>query len=333
MNVTQWIESVILTPERKSMPFMTHPGIELIGKKVIDAVMDGEIHFQAMQALNERFPKAVACTTIMDLTVEAEAFGAKLRMNENEIPTVISRLLSNFDDIDNLEIPSLDRGRLPQCLRADALAAINIEKPVFAGCIGPYSLAGRLYDMTEIMMAIYTEPDAIILLLEKCTQFLISYCNAIKETGVAGVVLAEPAAGLLSNEDCYKYSSIFVKHIVDAVQDDSFALILHNCGNTGHCTQAMVDTGAKGLHFGNRVNMVDVLNACPSNVLIMGNIDPVGVFKLSSSKDVYKVTTTLLETTSEFSNFVISSGCDTPPSIPFGNINAFYQAIDDFNCK
>src|SRR5699024_10097035 len=125
-----------------------------------------------------------------------------------------------------LQIPSVESGRMPQYLLADRLAAEGIDKPVLAGCIGPYSLAGRLYDMTEIMMAIYTEPDTVLLLLEKCTEFILRYCLAIKETGVAGVIMAEPAAGLLSNEDCQRYSSVYVKRIIDAVQDDSFAVIL-----------------------------------------------------------------------------------------------------------
>lgn len=333
MDVTQWIKDIISNPERKSMPIMTHPGIDLIGKKVIDAVTDGDIHYQVIKALNERFPNAVACTMIMDLTVEAEAFGAELRMVENEVPTVSTRFLSSFDDVNRLEVPSLDKGRVPQYLKADVLAAANIDKPVFAGCIGPYSLAGRLYDMTEIMMAIYTEPETATLLIEKCTQFLLDYCKAIKETGVAGVVLAEPAAGLLSNEDCYNYSSIFIKQIVDAVQDDSFAVVLHNCGNTGHCTSAMISTGAKGLHFGNRADMVEALGACPANLLVMGNVDPVEVFKMASSEDVFKVTDSLLCNTREFPNFVISSGCDIPPETPLTNIEAFYQAVDEFNRK
>ena len=55
---------------------------------------------------------------------------------------------------------------------------------------------------------------------------------ALKATGVNGVVMAEPAAGLLSNEDCLQYSSLFVKEIIEKVQDDHFAVVLHNCGNT-----------------------------------------------------------------------------------------------------
>lgn len=163
----------------------------------------------------------------MDLTVEAEAFGARLSMSPNEVPSVCGRLLTGYADVEALQIPSVESGRMPQYLLADRLAAEGIDKPVLAGCIGPYSRQVCLYDMTEIMMAIYTEPDTVLLLLEKCTEFILRYCLAIKETGVAGVIMAGPPAGLLSNEDCQRYSSVYVKRIIDAVQDDSFAVILH----------------------------------------------------------------------------------------------------------
>mgnify|MGYP003223244164 CR=1 FL=1 len=186
---------------------------------------------------------------------------------------------------------------------------------MFGGCIGPYSLAGRLFDMTEIMMSIYTEPETVLLLLEKCTQFIIDYCCAIKRAGSVGVIIAEPAAG----------------KIVEKVQDETFAVILHNCGNMGQCTKAMVSVGAKGYHFGNKIDMLAALEECPANALAMGNLDPVEVFKQASAQEVYKQTYELLERTSAYSNFVISTGCDVPPDIPMENIEAFYKAICQYN--
>lgn len=331
MNVSKWMEGIITSDKRFSMPIMTHPGIELLEKRVLDAVTDGEVHYQAIRVLNERFPQAVACTAIMDLTVEAEAFGAQLSMNKHEVPTVTGRLLTCLAEVEALQIPSLDAARIPQYLKANSLAAAGIDKAVFAGCIGPFSLAGRLFDMTEIMMAIYTEPQTATLLLEKCTTFLMDYCQAIKSTGAAGVIMAEPAAGLLSDDDCFLFSSVYVKQIIEAVQDDSFAIILHNCGNTGHCTSAMIKTGAKGYHFGNKANMVEVLKACPDDVLVMGNLDPVGLFKMASQEEIRYRTEELLRQTSSYPNFIISSGCDTPPQVPFANIETFYQTVDKYN--
>jgi uroporphyrinogen decarboxylase len=283
--------------------------------------------------LSERFP-ADAVTAIMDLTVEAEAFGAEIRFSEDEIPNVLGRLVTDYDSVAALEVPSLDKGRVPEYLKANALVASRIlDKPVYAGCIGPFSLAGRLYDLSEFMMALYMEPETTELLLEKCTAFLLSYVRAMKETGVDGVIMAEPAAGLVSNDDCYAYSSVYVKQIVDALQDDSFKIILHNCGNTGHCTDAMVRSGARALHFGNRADMVEALKACPPDLPVLGNIDPVGIFQQASPEQVYAAVSALLEKTAPYDNYILSSGCDVPPHTPLENIQAFYKALNDYNEK
>jgi uroporphyrinogen decarboxylase len=333
MNVSSWIKDVIANPKRMAIPIMTHPGIDLIGKTVKDAVTDGKIHYEAIKALNSKYPSAAA-TVIMDLTVEAEAFGANVVFSDHEVPSVVGRLVSNMEEVKNLQVPSLDKGRVSAYLLANKLSAENIkDKPVFGGCIGPYSLAGRLFDMTEIMMAIYTDPEVIVLLLEKCTAFLMEYCKAIKATGVAGVIMAEPAAGLLSNSDSTEYSSKYVKQIVDAVQDDTFAVVLHNCGNSGHSTDAMVSTGAAGFHFGNKINMVEALEECPKTALVMGNLDPVSVFKQSTIAQVKKATLDLLEATRSFPNFILSSGCDVPPAVPLENIDAFYEALAEYNAN
>ena len=312
---------------------MTHPGIELIGSTVRKAVTDGQVHADAICALNEAFP-AAAVTAIMDLTVEAEAFGAEIRFSENEIPNVIGRLVNDADEVAALGVPGLDKGRVQEYLKANRLVAARVQdKPVYGGCIGPFSLAGRLFDLSELMMSMYMEPETVTALLEKCTDFLSAYVRAMKETGISGVVMAEPAAGLISNDDCLQYCTPYVKQIIDEVQDDSFKVILHNCGNTGHCTDAMVRSGAWALHFGNRADMVEALKACPPDLPVLGNIDPVGVFQQASPEQVYTAVSALLEKTAPYDNFILSSGCDVPPHTPVDNIKAFYRALADYNEK
>jgi len=208
VDMKSWITDVINNPKRIAIPILTHPGIEMIGKTIKEAVTDGNVHAKAIIALNERFP-AAASTVIMDLTVEAEAFGCDVAFSDNEVPDVKHRIVSNFEEVQKLDVPSLSAGRVPQYLLANKLVAEAItDKPTFGGCIGPYSLAGRLFEMTEFMMAIYTDPDSAHLLLEKCTQFILEYCRAIKSAGASGVIIAEPAAGLLSNDECQQCSSI-----------------------------------------------------------------------------------------------------------------------------
>lgn len=331
INIRQWAHYLMENSDRVAIPIMTHPGIELCNHLVVEAVKNGVIHFEAIKKLCDLYPSAAA-TVIMDLTVEAEAFGAKIIFPENEVPSVIGTVVKDMNDVKKLAIPSLSQGRLPEYLLANRLVAKNIiDRPAFAGCIGPFSLAGRLMGMSEIMTAIYTEPDLVLCLLEKCTTFLFNYCAEIKKTGVGGVVIAEPAAGLISAEECSMYSSIFIKRIVDVVQDDSFMVILHNCGNTGHCTSSMVETGALGLHFGNQIDMLDALEKCPNDRLVMGNLDPANCLKMSTPEKIYQSVLTLLRRTSMYNNFVLSTGCDVPPLVDTKNIDAFYQALMDYN--
>lgn len=332
LDMKQWVREVIGSPSRAALPIMTHPGIELVGHSVRDAVTDGEIHARAVLALAGRYP-SLASTVIMDLTVEAEAFGAQVHFPENDLPGIMGHLVADRAQIEALAVPALSAGRIPEYLRANELVAEASDRPVLSGCIGPYSLAGRLYGMSEIMMGIYLEPDTIRLLLEKCTAFITEYCKALKRSGANGVLIAEPAAGLLSDEACRTFSSVYVRRIVDQVQDDGFVVILHNCGNTGQCTGAMVAAGAAGYHFGNGMDMAAALRDCPSDTLVMGNVDPVSVFKLGTPEAVYEASITLLRLAEGHPNFVLSTGCDVPPGVPASNINAFYQAVTDFNHK
>lgn len=327
----QWVADIIHQKEVTAMPVMTHPGIELNGNTVREAVSKGKVHAEAVIKLTQAYQSVAACT-IMDLTTEAESFGAEIAFSDEAVPAVVGHMLTDVKSINELQVPSLSAGRIPQYLKANLLAARAIQdRPVFAGCIGPFSLAGRLYDMSEIMVLIYEHPDEAHTLLAKCTQFIEKYCEALKQTGVNGVLMAEPAAGLMSNDDCKTFSSAYVKYIVNKVQDDNFIVVLHNCGNQGHCTEAMVETGAAAYHFGNKCQMEEVIKEIPPTALAMGNLDPVSLFKDGTPEQMRKATLDLLEKTRQYPNFVLSSGCDTPPHTPIENVNEFFKALDDWN--
>ena len=64
------------------------------------------------------------------------------------------------------------------------------DRPVFAGVIGPFSLAGRLMGITNIMVNCYEEPEMVHTAMEKASQFLLAYIRAYKAAGADGVVMA-----------------------------------------------------------------------------------------------------------------------------------------------
>jgi len=93
-----------------AMPIATYPGAHLIGRTVRDMAVDGAVQHAASAALQESLGTP-ASLTAMDLSVEAEAFGAEVRMERDEVPTVIGRRVSSAAEIDALEVPPVGRGR------------------------------------------------------------------------------------------------------------------------------------------------------------------------------------------------------------------------------
>ena len=82
-------------------------------------------------------------------------------MPEHEVPSVTGRLVYDEETVNNLQIPSLSAGRMPEYLKANRLAVENIKTNLSCPVVSAFSLAGRLYDMSEIMVGIYIEPDVV----------------------------------------------------------------------------------------------------------------------------------------------------------------------------
>jgi uroporphyrinogen decarboxylase len=167
--------------------------------------------------------------------------------------------------------------------------------------------------------------------LEKATAFLIEYAKAYKAAGANGIIMAEPVAGLLSPALEEEFSSPYVRQIVEAVQDDSFIVIYHNCGdNVLRMTESIRSTGADAYHFGNSIDMADMMARMPADVPVMGNVDPAGVLRQGTPETVRETTLAVMEKCCAYPNFVISSGCDIPPATPWENIEAFFAAVEEY---
>ena len=331
-NMKQWVADLIGNHPKKPMPILSFPSVSLLGVGVRELISDSTLQARGMKAVAENTP-AAASVSFMDLSVEAECFGATVTITDDEVPTVKEPILEDVEGAETLVVPVVGSGRTGIYLDAIKKAKKLItDRPVFAGMIGPFSLAARLFDLSEIMMACYDDPDMVHLVLEKCTQFLTAYAKAYCEAGADGIVMAEPVAGLLSPSLEEEFSAPYVKQIVDAVQNDDFIVIYHNCGNNvPKMLSSILSTGAAAYHFGNAVDLEkDILKKVPANVVVMGNIDPVGVLRMGTPESVREATTALLEKCSMYPNFVLSSGCDMPPKTPWENINAFFAAAKDF---
>lgn len=326
-----WVLQLKNAKSKKPMPILSFPAIQLMGIDLKTLISSSEMQAKGMELIAQR-TQAAAAVSMMDLSVEAEAFGAQVKFSNDEIPTVSGRLLENVQQVEELKIPSVGAGRTSLYIDAISKAkALIKDRPVLAGVTGPFTLSGMLLDVSKSMLLSRDEPDLVHSLLKKVTQFSIEYIKAYKSAGADGVLIAEPLAGLLTPPMNSEFSVKYLKDIIDAVRDENFVVIYHNCG--GGVLSLLDDIfkiGADAYHFGNAIDICQVLKRVKTDTIIMGNIDPVGEFCNGTALSISAATTQLLEKCADHSNFIISSGCDIPSKSKWENIDAFFNAVSDF---
>lgn len=330
LNMKEWKASYLAKPKKKPIPILSFPGIQIIGHTVEELTKSGELQAQCMKAIADRFDTGVSFS-LMDLSVEAEAFGSKVVFSPDDVPTIVDALVKDEEAAEALRIPEIGAGRTGECVNGIKKACELItDRPVFAGMIGPYSLAGRLLDMTEIMILCYEDPDMVETVLEKATQFLITYAKAFKAAGANGIAMAEPAAGILSPRLMEKFSNPYVKRIIEAVEDEYFTVLYHNCGNIEFLLKNVNGIDAEIYSVGNAIEMEKAMETFSQDKLILGNIDPAGIIRNGTPESVKEETIKLMKKCGKYHNFVLSSGCDIPPMSPLENIQAFFDAAKEY---
>ncbi len=311
----------------KFLPVLSFPVARKLGHTVGEFVKSADLQAETMAWIARNTP-VDAVLGPMDLSIESEAFGANVRFSDDDVPVVTGQLVADEDAVAELAVPPPTAGRCAQAAEAIAkVKAMDVGKRVFGGMIGPFSLAGRLADVNEMMFLIMDEPETVHALLDKTASFLSSYGAALKAAGADGIFMAEPLAGVISPDALAEFSAPYVRRIVESLQDERFPVIYHNCGTSVvKAADAIFAQGAAGCHFGNAIDLSEMLAKAPAQTLVMGNVDPVSVLAQGTPDAIRAAVKSLEEKCGSYPNFVLSSGCDIPVSTPWENLEAFFEA-------
>ena len=188
MNMYKWVDDVIAMERKTPLPVLSFPSVQKMGITVQELTGSSDLQAEGIKVIADNF-RTAAAVSYMDLSLEAEAFGSQIRYSEGEVPTVVGSIVSEMEEAQALKVPEVGDGRTG--LNVEAIRKVVpmiTDRPVFAGAIGPFSLAGRLLDVSEAMYYCFDEPEMVHEVLGKVTEFLIKYMNAYKETDRKSVV-------------------------------------------------------------------------------------------------------------------------------------------------
>ena len=311
-------------------PLMGFPGLNLTNCSVKLAQQNYREHFRVLNALVETFQPDMIFP-LMDLAVIANALGRYTLFPEDESATVVKAPFP-MDELERIkEINISFDTRLLGYVETLKLMNIGLPGNVLKGAYvsGPYSLAALLMGADQAAMATMIEPDKLDDLCRFTTNKIQEYIRMLIAGGAELICILEPSAVMLGPDQFQRFSGRYVHHINESFCYSDISTIYHTCGNTMHLVELMAESGVSAISLDSPAAGVDlprVAEKLPSDVIVMGNINPTGAILKGKPEDVEAEVTKLLESMKPYPNFILSTGCDLPQETPIENIHAFMKA-------
>ncbi len=315
---------------RLVVPLMGFPGLSITSCTVKLAQQNYGEHFKVIKALADRYQPDIMFP-LMDLAVEANALGRYTVFPKRDSATVVKDSFDMAELQAQKDINMAFDTRIIGYVEVEKLMNIGLDPKIMRGAYvtGPYSLAALMMGADEAAMATMLKPKELELLCQFTTDKIQHYARQLIAAGAEVICILEPSAVMLGPEQFQRFSSQFVKHLNDSCKYTGVATVYHTCGNTMHLIDKMVEADVDAISLDSPEICVDLPEAAkrvPDDVIIMGNINPTGAILNGAPHQVQQEVYALLETMSDFPNYVLSTGCDLPQETPLENITAFMEA-------
>jgi uroporphyrinogen decarboxylase len=331
MKKSEYLEFLKKNRDR-TLPIFTYPIANSLGINPYDLTVDSHKHAKVLKYIDDLADFGFV-TGLMDLSIEAEAFGCPLEIDKINLPTIGPKVIETINDAKAMNIPEIERFRTS--IYIDSMMTIDRiidDKPILATVVSPFTLAGILlgiYDTTEHLK---NNHELIYIVLENVSIFLKSYYKALLSAGADGLLICDSMAGVLDHSNFDQFSTIFLNQILDDLDEEKY-ILYHNCGEVEDTIESIKNIHADIYHFGDCNDLESILKTFPKNKLVMGNVSPINTFKKKNHKRVERATHSLLKKCNKYENFLISPGCDLPSNISFEKIVSYLKTIDKYYTK
>lgn len=264
------------------------------------------------------------------LATEPSAFGCHVRWWKDNPPSALP-VLNDISEIARLSVPNPETdGMMPIVLEWQSYMEPrlheygHVSKVVVAR--GPLTLASQIMGLTEFLLAIKTDPEACIDLLNICTESIISWLQAQSSVlpNVEAVQVHDDVIGMISPVDYEEFAHPYLSRIFDQFPD--WLHIYHNDTPGIKFLKRFADAGVHVFNFSHMIDIAKVDELIGNSVCLMGNVPPLEVLAKGSVSDVITCARECIERTNH--GFLLSAGGGVSPGTPAENINALVRVAN-----
>lgn len=264
-----------------------------------------------------------------DLCIEAEALGCEIntyaRSEELLYPTIARKLIPSEAEM-GVALPSdiAGRGRVP--LVAEAIGLLKGElgdaAPVGSYVLGPFTLAGQVMELNELLKLALKKPDKVAVLLERMSDAIAQVAGRYESAGADYLTIREMGA----TSDVLGprvFRSLVLPHLKRVFARLSVPGVLHICGRTDDIVPFMMESGAAAISVDQKNDLAGTRAKVGPRALVFGNVDPYNVLVAGTPELVRAKVRACLDAGVS----AVWPGCDIWPLAPPQNIKAMLDEI------
>lgn len=206
--------------------------------------------------------------------------------------------------------------------------AIGDDVVVTTTAWGPFTLAGQIYGVEDFMRSTYKKEAQVHKTLQFATRLLKAFYRPLVEERVIPVMsIADPTASgdLISARVFRTFSLPYLQDLIGWGHDHNVATWLHICGDTTDKLEDIAETEADCFSLDYKVNLATAKEWLAGRMCIAGNVNPVTVLDQGTSDDVRASVQACLDAAATGGGFILTSGCDIPPTVPEENLLAMLE--------
>ena len=270
-----------------------------------------------------------AVSVISDPFRETGAFGAEIIFPDDDVPMCKDHFVKGWDELKSLPDPDLmanarTRDRIEGC--AAFKRALGDTVPIIGWIEGPVAQAADLAGMTDFMMKFLLEPDFADALMDKCMATAVEFARLQIEAGANIMGVGDAAVSQMSADGYIGRVLPRQQFLFREIHKMGAKVKLHICGDVNRHMPAMAQSGADIIDF-DWMNPVDTSRASAGeDIVLCGNVDPVGVVMNGTPQQVAQECAKLLEAEAG-KPFILSAGCEIPVSTRPENLHALCDAV------
>ncbi len=324
-------EEIDRVPCFSGMGNVTTDGLNRLGYRFSQVHLDPKMMAEAAATTPQLFGFEAAVVPF-DLTVEAEALGCEINVYPHSedilYPTIKEKLIHNEEEMD-VEFPSdlLQRGRIQLVKEAIGILkeTLGEEYPVGTYVLGPFTLAGQIMELNDLLKLSFKKPDKVGSLLDRLADVIIEVARDYESAGVDFITVREMGAtsDVLSPRVFRSLILPYLKKVFQALQGNT---VLHICGKTNDIVGFMMESGTKAISVDQKNDIAETRKKLGRDALIFGNYDPYNVL-VRGDEELVRAT---IRRCIENGVSAVWPGCDIWPTVPPQNMRAMMEEVRNY---